>query len=317
MKTSNKSFQDHQQPFIDHLEHKGKSFNTIKNYKTDLNIFFRFLTEKHGSTKISEISAQVMSDYNSYLEKKYNSPNSRRRRVQALRLYFDWMIENSLTDHNPIKKISSPAKVVDIPRPVSYSTILKLQSYIEEQIKTARSNLEELIFTRNLMVVHLIYGSALKVSDIENLKESHLFLGETTRIMVCPKKRDPYTIRQDSAFNSLWSTYSALLKEQKKLNDISFDDFLFNANPYRILNGSLSARGIEVILKDYSKKIDSQVTAKSIRQSCIFKWISKNIKTSQIKEWMGVAPNYSLTPYLSLYKEDPSQYTFRELGESN
>ena len=63
----------------------------------------------------------------------------------------------------------------------------------------------------------------------------------------------------------------------QKFEDIEFNNFLFNANPYKILSGSLSARGIEIIFKEYSKKLKIEMTAKKLRQSCIFKWISKNI----------------------------------------
>jgi hypothetical protein len=55
------------------------------------------------------------------------------------------------------------------------------------------------------------------------------------------------------------------------------------------------------------------MTAKSLRQSCIFKWLNQNINHASIKEWLGVTPSYSLELYLEELKKDPSANVFREI----
>ena len=49
-------------------------------------------------------------------------------------------------------------------------------------------------------------------------------------------------------------------------------------------------------------------TAKSLRQACIFKWLKKKHKDSQIKEWLGLAPSYNL----KMYKEHLSGHAHDE-----
>ncbi len=107
--------------------------------------------------------------------------------------------------------------------------------------------------------------------------------------------------------------YLSLLKDEKKRNSIEFDQFLFNANPYKILSGGLSSRGIEILFKDYSMNLKLDLSAKKLRQSCIFKWLNQQVPDSRVKERMGVQPQYSLTPYKKLIEDFPHKYVFMEI----
>tara|TARA_B100001971_G_scaffold215190_1_gene259634 strand:+ start:65683 stop:66642 length:960 start_codon:yes stop_codon:yes gene_type:complete len=298
--------------FLMGLEKKGKSFNTVKNYRTDLNTFFKFLEQKKMSPEMNELTHQMLQEYDLFLEKNYNSPNSIRRRVQALRLFFDWLVIENKFSHNPIKKIVSSPKKVDIPRPLPFAHVLKLYQYLEQRVVES-DELEKLISMRNLIVFHLIYGAGLKVSDIEALSQDHILPGKTIRVLISHPKRDPYTNPLPAGFIDLFTEYKNLLKEQMHKDNIEFDNILFNANPYKILKGGLSARGIEIILKEISKRLSITVTAKNLRQSCIFKWLNYNINDSIIKERMGVQPQYSLKPYHQLLSDEPEKYVYKEI----
>ena len=107
-----------QNQFIKELEDKGKSFNTIKNYRTDLNCFNKFVGISKPELKIKEITTTEAQEYSRYLIKKYNSPNSIRRRVQALRIFFDFLIDKGEIDSNPIKKVVVAPKLIEAPKPV-------------------------------------------------------------------------------------------------------------------------------------------------------------------------------------------------------
>ena len=304
-----------QNSFIQELESKGKSFNTLKNYRTDLNIFNQYLGQNKHPLVVNEITIEQVKDYSRYLGEKYNSPNSIRRRVQALRIFFDYLIENGLYDHNPIKKALVSPKVVDPPRPLEFKNAIRLFAYLEQKI-TDSDGLERLIHMRNKILFYLIYGAGLKVSDVETLSQNSIFPGNPARVLVAPPKRDPYTISLPQTFMPYYIAYQEALEFQKQKDQIDFNNLLFNANPYKILKGGLSARGIEVIFKDFSKKLGFDVTAKTLRQSCIFKWMGQGKLDSQIKEWMGVQPAYSLRPYRELLEQEPHKYAYQELEEN-
>lgn len=302
-----------QEQFCLSLNEAGKSFNTIKNYKTDLNIFNQFLLSKGRKLSLTEVTSQQLKEYGRYLDKKYNSPNSIRRRVQALRIFFDYLISQNFYSENPVKKMVVSPKVVDIPRPPSFHSILQVHEFLTEQAHEAQGH-TKLLYLRNLILIHLIYGGGLKVSDIENIKSPHIKKAKSLyRVLVVPDKKEPYMVSMNEVFSSIHEEYQELMKLQKSKNQIDFDDYLFNGNPYRILRGGLSSRGIEITFKELSKKLDTKLTAKSLRQACILKWINMNKVDSRIKELMGVQPQYSLAPYKKLISDEPEKFCYMEL----
>lgn len=302
-----------QEDFCAKLTSDGKSFNTIKNYKTDLNIFNQFLISKGSKLTLNEISEEQLKEYSHFLEKKYNSPNSIRRRVQALRIFFDFLIQTNRYSYNPIKKILVSPKVVDKPNPPKFHFIKSIVADFYSRAELADGH-SKLLSLRNLVLIHLIYEGGLKVSDIENVAAAHIKKSKGLyRILVTPEKKEPYMVSMPESFNELHEEYKKLLNERKDKDQVSFDNYLFNANPYRILRGGLSSRGIEVTFKEISKKHKTVITAKSLRQACIIHWLNQNKPESRIKELMGVQPKYSLSPYKKLVEEDPATYCYMNL----
>ncbi len=84
-----------QDEFFVMLKGKGRSINTLKNYRTDLDCFNKYLKDvaKNERLDISGSSILEIQEYGQFLEKKYNSDNSRRRRVQSLSTLFDYLVE--------------------------------------------------------------------------------------------------------------------------------------------------------------------------------------------------------------------------------
>lgn len=303
----------HQENFCASLSLAGKSFNTIKNYKTDLNIFNNFLITQKAKLSLNEVTDEQLKEYSRFLDKKYNSPNSIRRRVQALRLFFDYLIREGEYSHNPIKKMLVSPKVVDLPAPPKFHLIKEIVKSIYEKSDQSKGH-TKLLNMRNIVLIHLIYEGGLKVSDIENIASAHIKKSKGLyRILVTPDKKEPYMVSMPESFGVLHEEYKELLLDRKDKDQVCFDNYLFNANPYRILKGGLSSRGIEVIFKELSKKHKSALTAKSLRQACIMRWINQSKPESRIKELMGVQPKYSLKPYRDLVEGDPATFCYLDL----
>lgn len=292
--------------FLKHLEGQGKSFNTIKNYKTDLNLFGDYWLERKKSSNINEFTLKEVEEYAHYLDQKYSSENSKRRRVQALRLFFDYLVSNDLFPENPVRKIGAFAKVLDKPNPVPFPLIQKMVKDFSEHKNDNK------LYHRNLVLIGLIYGAGLKVSDIAKLKTKHILKGKNLRVMVSRNKRDPYSVPLSSFWSEVLTEYLDCLPSYQNESGLHFDHLLFNANAYQILSGGLSSRGIELIFKELSTKYKTKMTARSLRQSCLFKWMLMQVPESTIKEWMGVQPVYSLKPFKDLLSENPAEFAFNE-----
>jgi site-specific recombinase XerD len=308
---------DKQHDFLRLLEKQGKSFNTVKNYKADLQCFNTFLIDKQQHLKIKTFTNIQVQEYSNYLDQKYGSPNSVRRRVQALRLFFDFLMTQNIFQENPLKKMAVSPKVLDNPEPTPFPEIINAYLILKKRAKES-DGFMKLVHTRNIIIFHLIYGAGLKVSDIAKLRFGGILKDKNNfRVMVDHPKRDPYSIPLPFIFNKDFLNYKNLLQEQLRTEDLEIEELLFNANPYKILSGGISPRGTELFFEDLRKELKSEMTAKSLRQSCIFKWLNLNISHSTIKEWLGVTPSYSLELYLEELKKDPVSKVFKDLEHSD
>ncbi len=308
---------DKQQEFLKQLERQGKSFNTVKNYKADLQCFNTFLIAKQQHLKIKTFTTIQVQEYSQYLDKKYGSPNSVRRRVQALRLFFDYLLMLNIFPENPLKKMAVSPKVLDDPEPSPFPEVIKTYELLKQRVASSEG-LTQLVNMRNVVIFHLIYGSGLKVSDLAKLSfESILKDKSNYRVLVEHPKRDPYSIPLPAVFNRDFHLYQNLRSEHFEKQGLEIMELLFNANPYKILSGGLSPRGTELFFEEIRRELKTEMTAKSLRQSCIFKWLNMNINHATIKEWLGVTPGYSLELYLEELKKDPAGKVFQDLEEDD
>lgn len=304
---------DKQQEFLKQLERQGKSFNTVKNYKADLQCFNTFLIDKQQHLKLKVFTTVQVQEYSQYLDNKYDSSNSVRRRVQALRLFFDFLMVQDIFPENPLKKMAVSPKVLDNPEPTPFPEVIKIYQILKRRVNDSEG-LTQLVSARNVIIFHLIYGSGLKVSDLAKLSFGGILKDKSGyRVMVDHPKRDPYSIPLPPIFNKDFQFYKTKLQEHLKTAELEIEELLFNANPYKILSGGLSPRGTELFFEDLRKEMKTDITAKSLRQSCVFKWLNMSIPHTTIKEWLGVTPAYSLELYLEELKKDPAALVFKEL----
>src|SRR5690606_15757912 len=98
--------------------------NTVKNYKADLQCFNTFLIDKQKHLKLKAFTTTQVQEYSLFLTSKYGSPNSVRRRVQALRLFFDYLMAQNIFTENPLKKMAVSPKVLDNPTPTPFPEVM-------------------------------------------------------------------------------------------------------------------------------------------------------------------------------------------------
>ncbi|EPZ50674.1 site-specific recombinase, phage integrase family [Bacteriovorax sp. BAL6_X] len=296
--TANKNkLEKWQKAFFKKIEAKGRSLNTIKNYRTDLACFNQYVTESAKQTSIEHYSIPEILEYGKYLESKYNSDNSRRRRVQALRIFFDHLVEEGVFNANPVRKIPTSPKFLDIPRPATFSHIKSLWHTLLNDQRMAKNDLEKLKAKRNGIIFSAIYLGGLKVSELSKIKVSSFSFRDEIKAVITHEKRDPYTVTFPAIFGRLFYEYIELLEKVKKEQGHNFPHLLFNANAHKILSGGLSARGMELLFEEWRSQLMIQITPKSLRQSCIFTWLHNGVNETTMKEWLGVSPAYSLKPY--------------------
>jgi len=296
-----------QQEFLKQLKTQGKSFNTLKNYRADLEAFNKFLTQHKRPLSLKTFTPKEAQEYASFLENTYGSPNSIRRRVQALRLYFDFLVGRHSFPLNPIKQMPVAPKLLEKPTPPSFKDLVRVQDTLLK-LTLAETGLSLLLAQRNLLIFALIYESGLKVSDLSRLEISDILVDKKgPRVLVRPDKREPYSIPLSAGFGDMYRAYKTNLNEHWNLA-LKPTRLFFNANPFKILSGSLSPRGIELIFETLREKTKTDITARNLRQACVFRWMNLMTPTSQIKERLGVAPDYDMALYNEVFNTQKPIY---------
>ncbi len=287
-----------EEQFYEEAKLQGKSLNTQKNYKTDLECFNQFLLSVDNQLDLSKYQLSHIEEYGPYLNHRYDSDNSRRRRVQTLRQFFDFLVSKKLMADNFVKKIAPAPKFLDIPRPTPHKDLMKVWNYLQNQ--EGNNELSKLVVLRNQLLFLLIYSGGLKVSDLTKIPRSSIIPSTEgqPRVMVNHKSRDPYTIPLHPKISDLYLNYVQKLEGYLKKIHKDFPELLFYANHFKILSGGLTPRGLEAFFEEVRNHLKIEMlTPKSIRQAGIFTWLHEGYSETSIKEWLGVGTGYTLKPY--------------------
>lgn len=137
--------------YLDYLEiEKGLSQNTLDAYRRDLSDFLDFCGELKTIQR-TQINAYIRNLH----EKKY-SPTSIIRKIASIRGFFKWACINEIIAANPALTLEQPKVPQRLPKVISVAEIEEILSQNLTKIET--------------VIVELLYGCGLRVSELVNLK---------------------------------------------------------------------------------------------------------------------------------------------------
>lgn len=139
--------------YLEFLEiEKGLAENTLEAYRRDLSGFFDFC----GETGIDKIQRSQINSYIRNLHENHFSPTSIMRKIASLRGFFKWACINNITKTNPALTLEQPKVPQKLPKVMT----------VEEVNSLLNQNLSKL----QRVIVELLYGCGLRVSELVNLK---------------------------------------------------------------------------------------------------------------------------------------------------
>lgn len=157
---------EHISLFTDHLwMQDGLSQHTLDSYRSDLIIFAQWLA-KSGQMLFS-VDAGNLQKYIAYRHEQKYSARSTARLLSSLRRFYAYGLEQSLTGLDPTAKVASPKLGRPLPHSLSENDIEKL---------LAAPDPEDLLGSRDLAMLELMYASGLRVSELITLEFSQISL---------------------------------------------------------------------------------------------------------------------------------------------
>lgn len=148
--------------YLEYLEvEKGLSQNTLDAYRRDLSAFIDFC----ASLDAEELTQIQRNHLNSYIldlrEKKY-SATSVMRKIASLRGFYKWLCANEICVQNPTLTLEQPKIPRKLPKVM---TISEIENILREDLTKTQK-----------LIVELLYGCGLRVSELVGLKTNNIDL---------------------------------------------------------------------------------------------------------------------------------------------
>lgn len=244
------------------------SDNTVKSYRTDLEEFAVYCSEKQ-KINLAEISERFIKSYLMILSEKDLDKKSIARKLAAIRSTFKYAYQNDLIIENPLSFISNPKSNRKLPEVVSTNLILEIYKLAEES-----DDNPELV----KIVFEMLYGCALRVSELCDLRFSSVdikkaqvrVLGKGNKMRIVPIGDKSLIVLNDY-----------LLKNPVK----SYDDYLIRTKK----NDKLYPRLVHRMINKYLTKV-SDIKKKSphiLRHSAATHMLDNGADLRAVKEILG------------------------------
>ncbi len=153
---TNKPTQDLLPEFVTSLEKKGRSPSTILAYRADLEQLLEYLTGKGKATPDQVQPSDIEGFRDGLLAQKY-TPKSVSRKLNAVKTFFRWMMQEKHISSDPSKDVSHPKIEPSVPKFLSPLEYRALRDVVRDDIRIAA-------------IVELILQTGLRISEVANLK---------------------------------------------------------------------------------------------------------------------------------------------------
>lgn len=260
--------------FIKYLKiERNYSNYTIKNYELDINDFISFCDENNLNiykVEYTDIKKYLINMYN----KKYKA-TSISRKISSLRAFYKYLYDKELVDKNIFKYIAIPKKEKRLPKYITSTDVDEIFNIPD--ISTP-------IGQRNRLILELLYGTGIRVSELCNIKIEDINFEERS-IKIFGKGSKERIVLYGKHCEEILNKY---IYDGRKI--------LLNgkSNTYLIVGAykkdkPISTRSIELIIDDIINKaaLNKKVTPHTLRHTFATHLLNEGCDILIVKELLG------------------------------
>ena len=204
--------------FLKYLQYERRySSHTVDSYQNDLTQFSAFLTQIKPESEIelidvrhNEIRSWIISLMQDGLD-----PRSVNRKMAALRTYFKFLIKRDVITEDPTVRLFALKTSKKLPSIVKENEITGLLSQFDSD--------DTFIGMRDKLILELLYGTGIRLSELIHLKKSDINLKEGL-IKVLGKRNKERIIPLPAELILVIDDYTT--SREKALGEYTGDDFL-------------------------------------------------------------------------------------------
>lgn len=186
--------------FLNYLESEKKySSHTLTAYRNDLHQFADFVKSRYEVDQLPDIHAPMIRSYVAELMQGGMQARSINRKISSLKSFFKYSLQQGLIQENPMKKVVSPKTSKRLP-------VIVEQAKMETLLADMPSDSDTFPRWRDFLILELLYGTGMRLSEAIGLKESDLRLDSGT-IKVLGKRNKERIIPITGGLASLLRKY--------------------------------------------------------------------------------------------------------------
>lgn len=253
--------------YLEYLEiEKGLSINTIDAYRRDLSAFLEFCASS-GAEELTQIQRTHINLYILDLREKKYLPSSVIRKIASLRGFFKWLCASDICSQNPTLTLEQPKIPRKLPKVI---TISEMESILRENL----TKIEQLI-------VELLYGCGLRVSELVNLKTNNIDLN--ANYLKCSGKGSKERLVP------LGSKAKEALKEYFVQRDFLIKKYNFENKNLLISDSGrfLTRQDIYNFIHKLGKKINKNISPHTLRHSFATHLLENGADLRIVQELLG------------------------------
>ncbi len=142
------------------------SNNSVIAYLHDINMLFNWLREQSIDKSPTELDLKDMQDFIKALNEIGLGANSQARIISGIKAFYKYLLLEDITDKNPTELLEAPRIGRKLPDTLNVDEIDSIIASIDRS--TAEGE-------RNVVLLEVLYGCGLRVSELVNLKISDLY----------------------------------------------------------------------------------------------------------------------------------------------
>lgn len=144
--------------YIDNLEKKHASKNTMDAYIRDVSRFYDFIKEREE--KIQDVETVSIMAYVQYLQKQGRALSSIVRNIVSLRNFYKYLLAKGIVSENPVISYQIPKIKHNIPKVLTIEEVDKLLAAPDLKLNKG---------IRDKAMLEVMYATGMKVSELLNL----------------------------------------------------------------------------------------------------------------------------------------------------
>jgi len=294
--------EEHIADYLSYLKvERGLADQTISSYRIDLKEF----TDSINKKAVKSITPGEAVNYISLLNQQARKPSTIARKISSLKRFFGYLVNTGTLSDNPFASLSAPKISRYHP---DYLSPKEIEQIIDKIDLTSKNGI------RDKMIIELLYGCGLRISELINLKLSDMEF-EAGFLRVTGKGNKQRLVPMGEYARKSIEKY-LISYDHKKLQRSS------NLLIYNNMGGELSRVGLWKIIKKrvLEAGITKQVSPHTFRHSFATHLIEGGADLRIVQEMLGHADITTTQIYTRIDREyiiaEHRKYHPRELARA-